>query len=349
MQKFMPKIREIAKRISETEGKRQKLAEFLKEVNAETKMVFREEKAPLEDMKIVAVDGGIVKKSLHGIDCLLARAAGVCFYYSKGRLEKVDYHPSRNPAPQPEFLESLSDIDWSYFASITRLRMEIKTAVECIERFSPDILLLDGQIIPHHMDRPAKSSPLHEDYEKLVDDYRLLFSKAGKTIIAGVVEDSRSSAFCSMVDNDILSRVSHNIIPEIRELLGKTRDTNLLHLVLDKNERTGVLRTYSENPIMRDFQEYSERVGSFYLKTAEYDRPLRVDFLAGEEEVSRLASVLLSLSGHHPGYGIPIPIIEADNIAKLSEIDMENFYSSIQHMAGNAPSLMRLRRDQRPF
>ena len=80
---------------------------------------------------------------------------------------------------------------------------------------------------------------------------------------------------------------------------------------------------------------------------------LMVDFLCNNEDpigvADRLSSVLLSVSGHHSGYGLPAPLIEADNVAKLSDQEVENFYSHILSFAGNIPSVMKLRRDQRPF
>ena len=143
---------------------------------------------------------------------------------------------------------------------------------------------------------------------------------------------------------------------DMSQLLEKTRDTNLLYWMLDKGQRSRIF-PYSEkpeeHPVLREFGDLAGRVNSFYLKTAEYDRPFRVDMLAGGNDIigeaDHLASVLLSISGHHSGYGLPAPLIEADNVAKLSDSEVENFYSHILSFAGNIPSVMRLRRDQRPF
>jgi len=64
---------------------------------------------------------------------------------------------------------------------------------------------------------------------------------------------------------------------------------------------------------------------------------------------NQIASILLAISGQHSSYGLPAPIIEADNVAKLSDNEMENFYFQILAFAGNLPSIMQLRRETRPF
>ena len=66
-------------------------------------------------------------------------------------------------------------------------------------------------------------------------------------------------------------------------------------------------------------------------------------------EADRIGASLLAVSGRHAGYGIPEPIIEADSIAKIPEPEMEAFYAQILSITGNLPSVMRLRREERPF
>jgi len=58
----------------------------------------------LDGIKIAGIDGGVVKKSLHGVDLRLSRAVGVVFSYSKNKLEKVEYHPSPFPTPIPNLI-----------------------------------------------------------------------------------------------------------------------------------------------------------------------------------------------------------------------------------------------------
>ncbi len=357
MEKLIPKIKQIAARINEAENKRKRLAEFLENVNERTNLSRQLAPAELRNMRIAGVDGGLLKRSLHGFDCAIARAVGACFHYRGKKIEKVEYWPSKTPTPVPEIMEALSDLDWANSCSLLRLKTEITTALECIGKLRPHVLLLDGLVVPHYSDRPNKGSRVFKEYAELLDLYKSLFDKARKTdtLLAGVVEDSRSSVFCELIRDEILSKIEHERTPEIRSLLERTRDTNLLFILLKKGERTKVFRysnSPSEHPVLKDLGEWSEQVYSFYLKTAKLDRPIKVDFITNgnpDEYADRLASILLSISGQHPGYGLPAPIIEADNAAKLSENDMDVFYSRIVSFTGNLPSIMRLRRDQRPF
>ncbi|MBI4019814.1 MAG: DNA double-strand break repair nuclease NurA [Candidatus Aenigmarchaeota archaeon] len=357
MEKLLPTIRTIADRIADTERKRKRLAAMLRDL-AMAGLIRKVECDALGSRKIVGVDGGIARKSLHGLDCMLVRAAGVCFEYNKGRIGKVSYYPSRMPSPQPDVAEMLSDADLNFHASSIRLKQEIGTAAKCIDAFQPDMVMLDGQVIPHYADRPARSSPIYQDYMGLVGDYMTLFKRAldSGVLLAGVIEDSRNVRFCEIIKKDAVSD-DLQIPPELFPLLDRSKDTNLLYWMLEKGERTRVF-SHSDSPeahkILKDFGEFGKMVYSFYIKTAQWDRPIKVDFLGesegdNEKRAGQVASLILAISGHHSGYGLPAPIIEADSIAKLSETEIDNFYSQILAFAGNMPSIMKLRREQRPF
>lgn len=351
MYELGPRVKEIAKKIGSAEEERKRLAGFLRNSDPKLGLIRKIEPDDLNDVKIVGVDGGIAKKSLHGFDCMLVRAAGACFHYIDGKIKGVEYLPSRFPTPRPEIVEALSDTDWSYYTSICRQKVELKVAMDCIDKFRPDILLMDGSIVPHQSDRPSSSSDAMESYNEMISDYRNLYSKARESGVAllGIIEDSRGNSFCRIIKNEVIPNISHNM-PDAGDLLDKTRDTSLLYWVLEKGEKSKTFpysRKPEEHPILKEFGNTGKDVSTFYLKTAKYDRPIKVDFL-GREDEDRLASVLLAVSGHHSGYGLPAPLIEADNVAKLSENEVNNFYSHILSFAGT-PGLMELRRDQRPF
>lgn len=353
MERLTPKIKEIAKRISETENKRMKVADFLKRISKDIKIKYRMKADGLKNVKVVGVDGGIVKKNLHGFDCILTRSVGVCFHYINGVIKDVRYYPSKSPVPIPEVKESLSDLDFSYFSSLLRIKSEIKTALKSIETFKPDVLLLDGSIVLHYSNKPSRTSETYKLYEDVVILYKKLFQRAlrNETILAGVIEDSRSSNFCNMIKENIISKIKSEATYEIEKILEKTIDTSLLYLILEIGERTISFPYTKDNEhhiILKDFGNISKDIYTFYIKTSKFDRPLKIDIL-GKKYVKKLSSIIVSISGHHPNYGLPAPIVEADHVAKLSEMDMERFYSSLCNYTGNIPSLMKLRREERPF
>ena len=354
MNTLLPKIQEIAGKISDIEGKRKKLADFLKSVKSDVKLSEKVGPFEISDMRISAVDGGIVKRSLHGFDFVLTRAVGVNFSYKTGKVYDVKYYPDKMPTPEFFFMEALSDLDWVHTTSILRQRTEIRTAIETLEKFKPDLLLLDGSIIPHYQDRPAKTSKVHESYTEMISLYKRLFDTclSNNIMLAGVVEDSRGVKFCDIVNEHVLSKVTHSSVPELKKILEKTRDTNLLYWILNEGERTDVF-PYSdktkEHPVMKEFEEFADKIHSFYIKTAKFDRPIRIDFLGEKEQAEKFASVILSISSHHSGYGIPSVLIEADQVAKLAEDDIENIYEQVLTQTGSLPSIFKLRRDMRPF
>jgi hypothetical protein len=231
---------------------------------------------------------------------------------------------------------------------------EVNTARETIEKFKPDIIFLNGSVVPHYVEKPVEHSLLYPPYRRMVEVYLKLFESArkNKTILAGVIEDSRGTRFCEIANQKILSESNK---PELKILLDRTKDTNLLTYALNLNERSFVFK-YSANPedhpMLREFgQELANLVFSFYLKTAEFDRPIRIDFLSTEKTVdvaNKISSLLIATAGHS-SYGMPPVLIEADQRAKLSEKDLETFYLDLINKAGNLPGLFNLRRDQRPF
>lgn len=367
MEHLQKTLDEIVNKISYLESKRLKIGQFLKDVNDSIKIGVNEEikdektinkvsVGKTDGMSILGIDGGIVKHSYHGLDLMLTRSVGANFVYSNGKLDKVDYYPSSNPTPNPIVIfDQFSDLELSSCYNFERQTMEILTAIEAAEKFNPDMVLLDGSIIPHYVPKPDNPI-LKEYYNTLIGTYKALFelSKSKKFILAGVVEDSRGVKFCDILQRRTLSQVKTEVTKELGFILGKTKDSNLLYYALDKGERTCVFN-YSQNPeahpVLKEFSDMNDSFHSFYLKTVDFDRPLRIDFLCSQDlqdVVNELSTVMMQTSGHS-GYGIPAVLIEADQRAKLSENDMTMFYTDLINRIGNVSTLFKMRREMRPF
>jgi len=366
MQKFHSQFQEIVSTISSIESERIKFGEFLRKSNNSLKIGPNEEisdcsvinkvpENPFEKISVLGIDGGIVKRSFHGLDLMLTRAVGVNFVYNSKKLENVKYFPSSNPLPDPRvFLETFSDIELNSCYNFERQIMEIDTCIKSIKEFKPDIVFLDGSVIPHYVSKPD-NVVLKNTYSSLIEKYKELFeiSKKNKIILAGVVEDSRGIKFCDVLSRRLVPQIK-DVSRELKMTLEKTKDSNLLFYVLKKGERTCVFN-YSKNPnahpILNEFENYRNSFFSFYIKTVEFDRPIRIDFINFGNEIEtadKISSLLMHMSGHS-GYGIPSVIIEADQRAKLSEKDIEMFYSDLISSIGNISSLFRMRREMRPF
>lgn len=339
-------VRSLAERIRTSESRRERLAGFLREI-APSIRLLEPIAAGVAPASVVAVDGGLSRKALHGFDCLLARAVAVRFRYENGAAVAVEHWPSRQPAPQPFVAEAYAEQDWNCYTALVRQRLEAETATAAVQRFTPTLLLMDGLLFPHPADRPPAGSEVSAEYERAVRAWSALQAAAAAagTVLAGVVEDSRSTRFCEHVRDRVLGGVSHPRVAEAQELLTRSRDTSLLALVMERGQRTLLFSPEAQLP--------QAQLRSFYLKTAQWDRPLRVDFYPAEGEAEaqadRLAAWLLAVSGQHAGYGMPAPLIEADSAARLTDHEMDVFYAQLLASAGPLPSLLQLRRDERPF
>ncbi len=370
MKDFIQMTENLAKIVSELENQRRQVGQFLRDMNSftnlsltneilEDKIIIPVEKSELNNIRIAGIDGGMVKKSFHGLDMLLIRAIGVVFNYENNKLASTEYYPDSIPIPEPKTVfDPFNDLEFEINSNIERQLKEIITAKETIEKHHPDILFLHGSIIPQCIGQYTlvpKGSMLYTSYQRLIDAYRQLFEtvKSSKTVLAGVIEDSRGTRFCEVLNSLLVTHFNPHMTQTAKVALLKSKDSNLLTYALNHGERSFVF-PYSANPkkhtVLKEFQD-RDKVLVFYVKTAEFDRPLRVELFADKgaaEKVNLVSSSLLSLAGHS-NYGIPSVIIEADQRAKLQESDLEMFYHDIINKAGNLASLMEQRRSQRPF
>jgi hypothetical protein len=355
---------QIINRLKSIEEVKKVISKQLREINSSYSIGPNEEipekfminpvKEGCHDISVVGVDGGIVKASLHGLDLVIYRAVGVNFIYKDGKLSKIEYHPSSMPEPnRSTIIEALSEIDLSYCFNFIRQTKEIEIAIECLKKFEPEMVLLDGSVIPHYVTKPENKFA-REYYKRMIEKYKELFKLADKAILAGVIEDSRGNKFCDILLRRVFPVLQGVLPKESVDIVSKTRDTNLLFYTLEKAERTCIFNytsTPEHHPIIKEFSKLSNKFMSFYIKTVDFDRPLRVDFFANGDAVEiaeRISSFLISTSGH-AGYGLPAVLIEADQRAKLSQEDLENFYYELINKAGNISMLSTLRRENRPF
>lgn len=360
MQELLEQLSQIAGKIKSLEQSREKLGEFLKEIKdkveisgdevLEKNLVYKVSADSLLNKKIVAIDGGVSQNTYHGLDLLLIKTVAVVSEYNK-KLEKIDYYPSAFPTPKVVIIsDPFSEEEFIINSSIERVKQEVSLAAQAAEKFSPDLLLLDGSIVPHSNVMPQKTSNLHKRYLELLDNFKKLY--ANRLLLTGCIEDSRARKFCELISREILSGINSPAVPELQKILLGTRDTNLLYHILDYGERTCVFR-YGETPVLRDLEEFGQRIYAFYLKTAENDRPLRIEFYCAAdnnpiETADKIASLVLALSCHD-SYGFPAPLTEADVRARLREEDADALHDQLVDRVGITPSLMKLRRELRPL
>jgi hypothetical protein len=342
---------EIARQIADAQGTRQELARRLRfnsgKIHYEETLeneLHRPVKAVPVEGRVAAVDGGIVGEELHGFDFLLMRTVGAIFDYRGSKPVAHSYHPSAVPRMEYDIRSGLDAHEVMWHKSLFRLKGELSCAREIISQHKPAYLLLDGSIAPLLSDKPSEDSEMHPLYLEVVEAYRELYQAAwkGNCALCGVIKDSRSKRFI-----EIIGKHSQN-----EPGLLHTTDTNFLYFLLEAGERTCAF-SYSGAParhqILKDLGDWSGKILSFYLKPVKDDRPLRVEFLSGQKSFDEIASFIHSLSSSHKAYAYPAALIEADMRAALSPDEFDYAYGRLFSKLGGSPSLLKLRRNMRPF
>jgi hypothetical protein len=290
--------------------------------------ILREKARSMHDLKIAvpkeplnisvcAVDGGLLYHRMHGLDIALGRAVAVNFNYSDGKPAGHKYHPSRAPQPSVEIKTSLDEHEANVFRSLVRLKHEIGCANEALEKFKPELLLLDGSLLPVPSDIPAKSSQLRPAYDELLESYRKLYSQ--NCIFCGVIKDSRA-----------------------RRLASDCSDSVLCNYLLGEGERTKEFSYFEKPPSEPDLGELGANVRVTYIKPSANDIPLRVEILG---DVAKASSHVLALSAISKHFAYPAALVEADMCAALDPVELESIERQLQAKAG----IMPLRRNSRPF
>jgi len=283
------------------------------------------------DYPVCAVDGGLLAERLHGSDIFMGKAVAVLFEYSDSRLSACRYHPQKFPPPVLDARLGLDERESQVYSSLFRLKMEIKTAIEAVRKFSPKILLFDGSLLPLPNDMPPRESIVYPEYNKVLALYAELYETCrGSCHLAGVIKDTRS----------------RRLVEGLGIKGEAVSDSQLAHFLLKKGERTCIFPYAKEDtPATKELKRFGE-VYCFYIKPSDFDLPLRIEFVK-DKSGARLPEMINSLSSISENYAYPAALIEADLCAAMDPVEMEKVKSELSALLGS--SLKPLRRSSRPF
>ncbi len=308
------KIRRIEEKIREISSVLRKQKEFILNVKPFS----------LEKLKVIGVDGSIVSKRCYGLDLALISAMAAIFEYCSGKLVKTKFYPSPPFKKLVTYTQPILEDKLSLSLSYHRQLTELKVAYNVLKNEKPDFLILDGSLY--------LKENLLESFPKYSEIYNLFIKiceicKNRGIYLVGVVKDSRCAKF----------------VQDIAKVTGEKlniRDVSLLYNLLREGERT---TTFKLNP--------SQNILSFYLKVSEYDKPLRVDFLAvdGDSQLAcTVASVIYFLSSFNKTFGYPAVLLEADARVRLSKDDIEAvYYELLKKLGGASTLLLSLKREDK--
>jgi hypothetical protein len=250
------------------------------------------------------VDGGEGMREYQGVVLYVTRAAA---WSESDVLSSWDFGVlSRTRTPQMR-------------VAARRVKLESDVATRAVER-GGEVVMLDGPIVPHHDLKGAnEDSPNRRDYwGRILDARRTMLEVCEEedAVVMGIVEDCKAKHLLRDVRDELGEDLPLKALPNDPVALSRELDGGP---VLEVGERTHAFELPDEDyPVVREFEEtagYS--VFTFYVRTTRYSPPVRVE-IPEFVDPDEAAGIVLGTSIEYGGYGIPLPLVMADEFAKVS-------------------------------
>ncbi|MFW9824962.1 MAG: DNA double-strand break repair nuclease NurA [Candidatus Thorarchaeota archaeon] len=332
----------------------------------------------IKGLNVVSVDGSSVTKRFMNVDFVFLKAIAVKYYFHQNHVASIKHFPDlagfNNYIVEGNFFnrdENAVDVK----TSIDMKCMEIKLLNELINRSTDiDFIIIDGSIVITPINLLfSKDAEISKRYDVLLREYQKLYAncKENSIILIGSIKDTRTSALSNLLSDAIqLSMPSHSNLSDFikinyREVLKYFSDIDLFNRLLNKNERSCIFYCKREIDKIRDTGIKKEipyyfplAFYAFYLKTAKFDTPYRIEFFMDEvdsiekasEKADLISSILLPISTLNEQYGLPIPQIEAHKRAVFKPHEVELLLNNLTRMLQSfGVSLLEKRRNRRPF
>ena len=334
--------------------------------------------ANIRGLNVVSVDGSSVTKKYMNVDFSFLKAIAVKYYFQKNHSAKITYYPDlsgyNNYYVQGNFInrdETVVDTK----TSIDMTFMEINLLNRLIRKSSGiDMIIIDGSIVIMPINLLFSKDPdISRKYDNLLKEYHKLYlnCKENGILLIGSIKDTRTSALSHLLKESIqllkpsYSHLTDFINVNYRNVIEFFSDIDLFNRVLKKFERTCIFNCKREIDKIRDTGIKKEipyyfplSFYAFYLKTAQYDTPCRIEFFMEEkhsfnkasEKADLITSILLPISSLNERYGLPIPQIEAHRRAVFKPKEVDILFNNLTRTLNmHGISLIEKRRNRRPF
>ena len=355
--------------------------EFLKYPNYDIKERLLKKEvtaANIRGLNVVSVDGSSVVKKFMNVDFSFLKAIAVKYYFYKNHSSKIDYFPDltgfNNYNVQGNFLNREENVVETKI-SMDMTFMEINLLNKLIEKKSDiDLIIIDGSVVIMPINLIfSKDSEISKKYDILLKEYKKLYSncKERGIILIGSIKDTRTSALTNLIRSSIqmlkpnTTRLTNFIKINYRQIIDYYSDLDLFNRVLNKSERSCIFNCKKDLDKIRDTgikkeipYYFPQSFYAFYLKTASYDTPCRIEFFMNErhslqeasEKADLISSILLPISSLNEFYGLPIPQIEAHRRAVFKPHEINLLFNSLSRTLNSyGVSLLEKRRSRRPF
>lgn len=332
----------------------------------------------LSGLNIVSVDGSSVVKKLMNVDFTFLKAISVKYHFYKNQSANIMYYPDlsgfNNYSVQGSYINCEEDAIENK-ASMDMTFMEIKLLNNLIEKSSDiDLIIIDGSIVIMPINLIfSKDHAISLAYDKLLKEYQKLYLNCNEKgiLLIGSIKDSRTSALTNLLRDSIQllkptnSNLSDFININYRQVMDYFSDLDLFNRLLNVSERSCIFNCKREvdkirdTGIKKDIPYYFPlSFYAFYLKTARFDAPCRIEFYTGEcdkfekasEKADLISSILLPISSLNSRYGLPIPQIEAHRRAVFKQGELNLLFNNIKRvLSSKGCTLLEKRRNKRPF
>jgi hypothetical protein len=334
--------------------------------------------ADIGGLNIASVDGSSVIKRFMNVDFMFLKSIGVKYHFYQNQKAKIEYFPDlhgfNNYNVQGSFLNREEPIIDAK-TSIDMTLMEIRLLNQMINKFDDiDLIILDGSVVimPIHL-LFSKDYEVSQKYDRLLKEYRELYNKCQekRIILTGCIKDTNSRALTNLFRDAIqLLKPSYSNLKDFieinyRQVMDYFSDLDLFSRVLNKSERSSIfickkeIDKIRETGIKKEIPYYFPLTFyAFYLKTAKYDVPCRVEFFMDEshnikearEKANLISSLLMPISNLNENYGLPIPQIEAHRRAVFKPHEINLLLRSLKRTLNTyGIDLKEKRRNRRPF
>ncbi|MHA1292967.1 MAG: DNA double-strand break repair nuclease NurA [Promethearchaeota archaeon] len=329
-------------------------------------------------LNVISVDGSSVVKNFMNVDFSFLKAIAVKYHFNKNHLARIQYYPDlngfNNYYVQGNYINTNENIIENK-VSIDMNFMEIRLLNSVIEKNRDiDMIIIDGSIVITPINLIfSKDHELSKKYDRLLKEYQKLYlnCKENRIILIGSIKDTRTSALTHLLRDSIQLLISnHHYLNDFvkinyRQIFNYFSDLDLFNRVLQKSERSSIFHCKREIDKIRDTGIKKEipyyfplTFYAFYIKTALYDTPCRIEFFTDEAESYKnaskkadvISSLLLPISSLNEHYGLPIPQIEAHKRAVFNPNEINLLFNNLTRILNKSGfTLLEKRRNRRPF
>ena len=282
-------------------NKIQKIRSLIKDIGDKITLLKLSNNSSILGLTVSGVDGSNALKRFVGLDL-----AVISSVIATLKLEK-EYSVSITPFAN---VEDITNPDADTLIDLLRTNLELKTALEAIEKINPDVLFLDGALVSLSSkksitSRTSNLTNLFKENNALLDS--LLHAAEKKNlIIAGIVKRVRTALYLEKI-------IPKEVIHKLRLHDGLILDSILNEIQL----KTGI--RHITKPVVLDKKKSRNNLAIFYIKPCREASPIRVDIpaylLSNESKMQELLAVLFQTAS--PFDGTPLPIVLAHEFCTL--------------------------------